>query len=287
MRYVLRYEMAPGVDLARLRELFAAHREHWAGFRADGTLVAIGPMESPSDGALAVFTTGEAAELFARGDPFVTEGLVGRWRVTGWQEAILEPSSDEKATLHGYLQRGRDAMLWKLEGLSPYDARRPLVPTGSNLLGLVKHLAAIEFGYLGLTFGRRPDDVPAWMFDDPPADDPNLDMYAKADESVADVVALYRAAWAYGDATIEALALDAKGSVPWWPEERRTVTLHQILVHLIAETHRHAGHADLLRELVDGSAGMRPDALNLPDLGADWWPRYVENLERIAHEATE
>jgi uncharacterized protein YciI len=278
--------MAAGVDPARLRELFGAHRSRWTRFETDGTLLAIGPMESPSDGALAVFATREAAEEFAQGDPFVTEGVVGRWEVTGWQEAILE-SPDEKDTLRTYLQRGREAVLWKLEGLSPYDARRPVVPTGSNLLGLVKHLAAIEFGYLGLVFGRTPEGVPAWVFDDAPADDPNVDMYAKVDESVADVVALYRAAWAHGDATIEALSLDAKGSVPWWPDERRTVTLHRILVHLIAETHRHAGHADLLRELIDGQAGMRPDALNLPDLGADWWPRYVEKLEQIAREAGE
>ncbi len=62
--------------------------------------------------------------------------------------------SDPKAELLRYLQEGRDAMLWKLEGLGEYDVRRPLVPTGTNLLGLVKHLAGIELGYFGETFGR-------------------------------------------------------------------------------------------------------------------------------------
>jgi uncharacterized protein YciI len=91
MKYVLRYHMMPDVDFARLRELFPAHRAHWAGFQADGTLVAIGPMENPADGALGVFTTHEAAERFAHADPFVTGGVVETWEVTGWREALLDP----------------------------------------------------------------------------------------------------------------------------------------------------------------------------------------------------
>ena len=59
-----------------------------------------------------------------------------------------------KAKLHEYLQTGRDALLWKLDGLSEYDVRRPVVPTGTNLLGLVKHVASVEAGYFGATFGR-------------------------------------------------------------------------------------------------------------------------------------
>ena len=190
----------------------------------------------------------------------------------------------EKQTLHSYLQRGRDALLWKLDGLSPRNARRPLVLTGTNLAGLVKHLAGVEFGYFGEVFDRPVADPPAWLEDD---DEPNVDMYAAADESVADVVALYRRAWAHTDATIEALPLDAPGAVPWWPQERRDVTLHQVLVHVVAETHRHAGHADLLRELVDGSVGYRPDAPNLPPVDTGWWSSYTERLEQIAAAATE
>ena len=95
MLYVLRYEMAPGVSRERLLELFPAHRASWATYRADGTLVAIGPMEDPADGALAVFTTRAAAEAFAHEDPFVVGGAVGGWRVLGWHEAIgILPSGD-------------------------------------------------------------------------------------------------------------------------------------------------------------------------------------------------
>ena len=94
MKYVLRYAMALGVDSARLRDLFPAHCAHWADFQADGTLLAIGPMEDPADGALSVFTSREAAERFAESDPFVTGGVVGTWEVSGWREAILEPLRD-------------------------------------------------------------------------------------------------------------------------------------------------------------------------------------------------
>ena len=62
--------------------------------------------------------------------------------------------TEPKETLVEYLQSARDAMVWKVEGLSEYDARRPMTPTGTNLLGLVKHLASVELGYFGDTFGR-------------------------------------------------------------------------------------------------------------------------------------
>ncbi|WP_138760109.1 DinB family protein [Modestobacter altitudinis] len=160
--------------------------------------------------------------------------------------------SDLKDDLLGYLQRGRDVVAWKLEGASEYDVRRPLTPTGTNLLGLVKHLAAVDAGYLGEVFGRPfPEPFP-WIEDDA---EPEADMWATADESREELVALYRRVWAHGDATVAALDLEATGLVPWWPEERRHPTLQRVLVHLIAETHRHAGHADVVRELVDGTVG--------------------------------
>jgi Protein of unknown function (DUF664) len=80
-------------------------------------------------------------------------------------------------------------------------------------------------------------------------------------------------------------AVDAIGRVPWWPEERAEVTLHQILVHMTAETHRHAGHADIVRELIDGSVGQRKDSDNIPPVDETWWASYRERLERIAIEA--
>ena len=189
-----------------------------------------------------------------------------------------------KELLQKYLQSARDAVVWKLEGLSAYDARRPLVPTGTNLLGLVKHLAGVEFGYFGEVFDRPVADLPDWM--DAMDDEPNVDLYASESETVASIVALYRRAWAHSDATIAELELDALGAVPWWPPDRTAVSLQQILVHVIAETHRHAGHADLVRELIDGQAGIRPDNSNLPDVDADWWPAYRAQLEKLAREAT-
>src|SRR5262245_5898166 len=159
---------------------------------------------------------------------------------------MAEP--DPKADLHRYLQTAREALLWKLEGLSEYDIRRPMVPTGTNLLGLVKHVASVEIGYFGETFGRPSDEPLPWFTEDA---EPNADMWATADESRDDILGLYRRAWAHSDATIDALELDSIGHVAWWPDDRNEVTLHRVLVHMIAETNRHAGHADLVRELID------------------------------------
>ncbi|MFF4125158.1 DinB family protein [Microbispora rosea] len=193
--------------------------------------------------------------------------------MTAW-----EPKND----LHRYLQAARDALLWKLDGLSEYEIRRPLTPTGTNLLGLVKHLAGVEAGYFGETFGRPFGEPLPWIADD--AED-NVDMWATADESRDDIAGLYRRVWQHADTTIAALALDATGRVRWWPDERSEVTLHQILVHVIAETNRHAGHADIVRELIDGEAGMRDGNLNLPSGDQKWWEDYRNRLEQTAREA--
>lgn len=190
--------------------------------------------------------------------------------------------SDPKADLLRYLQAAREALLWKLSGISDYDIRRPMTPTGTNLLGLIKHVASVELGYLGDTFGRAFDEPLHWMDDDA---EPNADMWATADESREQIVGLYHRVWAHSDATIDTLALDAIGHVPWWPEEHRAVTLHRILVHMIAETDRHAGHADVVRELIDGAAGLREDNDNLAAGDQAWWETYRSQLERVAQEA--
>jgi uncharacterized damage-inducible protein DinB len=188
---------------------------------------------------------------------------------------------DPKAELHRYLQAARDALLWKLDGLGEYDIRRPMTPTGTNLLGLVKHVAGVELGYFGDTFGRpAPEPMPM------SEDEPTSDMWATADESREQIAELYRRAWAHSDATIDTLALEATGHVPWWPGDRSEVTLHQILVHVIAETNRHGGHADIVRELIDGAAGLRADNDNLPPGDQAWWAAYRDQLERVAREAS-
>jgi uncharacterized damage-inducible protein DinB len=190
--------------------------------------------------------------------------------------------SDPKAVLQRYLQRIREALVWKLDGASEYDIRRPLTDTGTNLLGLVKHVASVEAGYLGESFGR-PFDEPLPWFDE--GAEPNADMWATPDESREDIVGLYHRVWAHSDATIEALPLDAEGRVPWWPPDAGETTLHRILVHVIAETNRHTGHADIVRELIDGSAGYSATSANMAPGDADWWAQYRERLEQAARQA--
>ncbi|WP_265522845.1 DinB family protein [Oerskovia flava] len=191
---------------------------------------------------------------------------------------------DAKATLHHYLQAARDALLWKLEGLDERAARWPRTPTGTNLLGLVKHAASIEIGYFGDVFGRSwptPEEVP-WIAED--ADD-NADMWATADEPTAWVVDLYRRVWTFADAAITELDLDAVGRVPWWPTDRNEVTLLRVVTHVTSDLTRHAGHADILRELIDGHAGLRPDSTNLPDMTAEAQAAYVQRLQDVADAA--
>ena len=188
-----------------------------------------------------------------------------------------------KADLVRYLQEARDVILLKLEGLSEYDARRPLTPTGTNLLGLVKHLALVEVGYFSVPFGRPVGPAHPW-FSDNQEDD--AEMWATVEESRESVVAGYRRAWALVDAVVEDLPLDTVGRVPWWgPAGGAEVTLHEVLVHVISETHRHAGHADIVRELIDGSVGNQGVGDNLPDRDAGWWRKRRDRLEDVAREA--
>jgi uncharacterized damage-inducible protein DinB len=190
----------------------------------------------------------------------------------------LQGDETAKQLLHRYLQRGRESLVSKLEGVSEYDARRPVVPTGTNLLGLVKHVASVEAGYLGDTFGRPFGEPLPWFEDDA---ETNADMWATVDESRDEILALYRRVWVHSDATIDALDLDARGMVGWWGEHG-DVTLHQVLVHLVDETSRHAGHADMVRELIDGVVGLRRQGDNLPDEDAAWWAAYRERLQQAA-----
>ncbi|HET9898840.1 MAG TPA: DinB family protein [Streptosporangiaceae bacterium] len=202
----------------------------------------------------------------------------------------MTTSDDFKADLVRYLRRARESVVWKLDGLSEYDVRRPLTPTGTNLLGLVKHLASVEVGYFGEVFGRPfPEKLP-WNEELDVANLSSLspevlmaDMWAAADESREYIVGLYRRAWAHSDATIEALDLDATGRVPWWTNSEE-VTLHRLLVHMTAETYQHAGHVDIVRELIDGKAGLREGSTNLPDVDQAWWEAYHSKLERVASE---
>ena len=187
---------------------------------------------------------------------------------------------EPRTILKTYLQSARDALVWKLDGLSEREARWPRTPTGTSLAGLVKHCLNVEAAYFGPTFGRVPpmqdELVPMDAYDT----DPQADWYATADETAAGLVQLYRRVWAFADEAIDGLPLDATGRVPWWQPDRAEVTLQRIVVHVTEDVARHAGHADILRELADGATGLRPDNTNVPD-GYDW-ATYVAKLEDLA-----
>jgi len=188
---------------------------------------------------------------------------------------------DVKAHLHGYLRRLHEALLWKIDGLGEREARWPMTATGTNLLGLVKHVASVESEYFGLVFDRPfPEPLP-WSADD--AED-NADMWASPEESIGSVRAFAERVWAHADATIEAFDLDAPGHVPWWGD-RGGVTLAQVLVHVVVEVARHTGHADIVRELIDGAAGLSTGHSNLPERDAQWWADYVDRLKQVAAAA--
>ncbi len=184
--------------------------------------------------------------------------------------------ADLKTELHLKLQQGRDGLVSKLDGLGEYDLRRPLTPTGTNLLGLVKHLASMEYGYLGTCFGRPPPETLAWEEDGSIWE--GADMWATSDQSSEYIVGLYRRANAHGDRTIAELDLDAPGRVPHWPAERADSTLGVLLIRMVAETAQHAGHADIVRELIDGRAGADHD-----DFGGDETRRaYLARIQEAA-----
>lgn len=188
-------------------------------------------------------------------------------------------SEQHKKDLRLYLQHGREAIVWKLSGLSEYDVRRPLTPTGTNLLGLVKHLAGVEAEYFGRVFDRPfKQDLP-WLS---PNAQPNADMWAGADESLGEIVALYQRVWAYADATLDLLPLESIGHVSWWGATSNPVTLGRILVHVTAETHRHAGHADIVRELIDGNVGHREGNGNMASEDSTWWQHYRNHVDSVA-----
>ena len=173
-----------------------------------------------------------------------------------------------KDYLHRQLKVTREALVWKLDGLSEYDIRRPLTETGTNLLGLVKHMATWEARYLGEVFDRPfPEPLPRWQ------DADGSDLWVTPDETREQIVGFYRRACEHADATITELPLDTPGQVPWWP--RPGVKLFAMIVHILQDTTRHAGHADILREQVDGRTGVMAE-----------YEEPIDPAARAAHRAT-
>jgi hypothetical protein len=189
-------------------------------------------------------------------------------------------SADIKSDLHTYLRGARETLVWKLDGLGEYDIRRPLTPTGTNLLGLVKHNTTTHFRYFGEVFGRTHNASLPWLSDHA---EPDAEFCAAPDETRDDIVALYRSAWELADATITELPLEALGRVWWWGDS--AVTLHGVVVHVTAETQRHAGHADIIRELIDGSAGLLEGHDNLRMGGRAGRRGYRDRVEEAARLA--
>jgi uncharacterized damage-inducible protein DinB len=185
-----------------------------------------------------------------------------------------------KEYLHDQLRWIREALVWKLDGLSEYDIRRPLTSTGTNLLGLVKHSATWEARYFGEVFGRPfPEPLPRW--DDEAAS--GTDLWVEADETREQIIGFYRRAAEHADATIGTLAIDAPGHVPWWP--RPDVKLFNILAHILTETSRHAGQADILREQLDGAVGTDPQGTALQEYDAAFRKHHCAKIEQAARAA--
>lgn len=181
---------------------------------------------------------------------------------------------DAKRELHEELQWSRTSLVSTLDGLSEYDVRRPMTRTGTNLLGLVKHLTLSEAVYLGDIF-HRPFPGSSARYDNPGYRNRDS-LWVPEQESRAEVRSGYQRACRHADATIDALSIDAGGSVPWWP--RPEVTLFNVLVHVLTETTRHAGHADILREQV-------VDATGVPQAGDADWQAHRARIEQAARSA--
>jgi len=199
----------------------------------------------------------------------------------GIERDRLVPVIDQfaKDYLLDNLRWTREAMLGKLDGLSEYDVRRPLTVTGTNLLGLVKHLTLVEARYLGEIFGRPfPEPLPSWD-----GDAWQDCFWATEDEVRAAIIDRYQRACEHSDATIAALPIDAPGHVPWWP--RPNVKLFNVVVHVLTETSRHTGHADILREQLDGSVGDGEQGVPLGGHDAAYWESYRAKLEQAAKAA--
>ena len=187
--------------------------------------------------------------------------------------------TDEQSDLVERLRTLNEAVLDKVDGLDEFELRRPMTPTGTNLLGVVKHLASVQAGYFGDVFGRPwPDPMP-WLDD---GAEINADMYATEDESADEVRSFLLRSWEHSQATFAVTDLDDTGEVPWWPEERRHPTLRTVMLHMTVELARHAGHLDIVRELIDGATGRFAGDGSVPGDDEFDWARHLAELGRIA-----
>lgn len=153
----------------------------------------------------------------------------------------------EKEVLEGFLDHYRATVLDLCRGLSEEDLRRSVVPSGTSLLGIVKHLAWVELGWFVENVANEPVPHPFDLDADPDAD-----FHPLEDETAEDVFELYRSACDRARRALAAASLD--DPIPN-PGRSRDFNVRWVVVHMIEETARHVGHADVIRELVDGTTG--------------------------------
>ncbi len=158
-------------------------------------------------------------------------------------------AASENDMLPAFLDYHRATLLWKVDGLSEADLRRPLTPSGMSLLGLVKHLAYVERWWFQAVFAGEDVSFP-WTDTDPDAD-----WRVEGDESAAAIFDLYRAEVARSRAIVAAADLNDQARRPRTRPSGGIQTLRWIVLHMIGETARHNGHADLMREAIDGATG--------------------------------
>jgi hypothetical protein len=178
----------------------------------------------------------------------------------GEPTARIEPpmAGDETATLLGSLDRQRATFEWKCGGLDAAGLRATVGVSTVTLGGLLKHLALVEDDYFSRRLHGR-DPGPPWNTVDWEAD-PDWEWRTAADDSPAELMALWEAAVARSRVSVaEALATGDLGQLARfaWPDGR-SPSLRRMLVDLIEEYARHVGHADLIRESVDGLTGEDP-----------------------------
>ncbi len=165
------------------------------------------------------------------------------------------PAGDEAATLLGFLNYQRDTLRWKCAGLDAEQLSTALPPSTLTLGGLVKHLSVVESGWLNQFFAGGVVR-PSW-FDDLDRDDPDWSLTSAAGASPEQLFAWFDESIGVSDQVIEAALAgpDGLGAMSQEQEDGRRISLRFIICHLIEEYARHNGHADLLRESIDGEIG--------------------------------
>jgi uncharacterized damage-inducible protein DinB len=157
----------------------------------------------------------------------------------------------EQQTLESFLDYYRDTILWKVSGMSNEELRKAIVPSGWSCLGMVKHLAYVERNWFRVRFAGERDLPVPWTDEDPDAD-----FRIEPEETTDQILQFYRNEFERSRSIAASASLDDLAAE--WPADRppeKRPNLRWIYVHMIEETARHAGHLDVVRELIDGTTG--------------------------------